>query len=68
MNFQFHSLSEFAWMAGHGPYVWASYAVMALAIVWLLVNPLRARRQLLREVRRQQRIAETERQPQPTSL
>lgn len=27
LSFQFESLSAFFWMKGHGPYVWAAYAI-----------------------------------------
>jgi heme exporter protein D len=58
MNFQFESLSEFAWMGGHGPYVWACYGVMAVVVVWLLVRPVLQRRRTLAEIARQQRLAQ----------
>ncbi len=53
---QFESLSELWNMAGHGPYVWACYLITAIAIVYLLVSPLRRRRQLFEQLRRQARI------------
>lgn len=58
MNFQFKSLSEFAWMGGHGPYVWACYGVMTAVVVWLLLRPLLQRRRILADIARQQRLAQ----------
>lgn len=66
MNFQFESLSDFWAMSGHGPYVWASYLLMALVIVQILVSPIRKRRRLLAELARQERLAARERQQSGT--
>ena len=45
--FQFDSLGDFVAMAGHGPFVWVSYGVSLLVMIYLIVAPLlRARRQL----------------------
>ena len=62
MNFQFENLSEFWLMAGHGPYVWACYAVTALVLIYLAVTPVRRRKKFLLQLARQQRIAEREQQ------
>ena len=37
MTFQFDSVSAFFWMNGHGPYVWAAYAISLSAIVALVM-------------------------------
>lgn len=64
MQFQFASLAEFLSMSGHGPYVWAAYAVTLIVLLALAVAPLRRLRQLQRELDRQQRIAEARKRRQ----
>ena len=49
--FQFDSLADFMAMAGHGPYVWISYAVSLAVMLYLVVSPLLRRRTTLRAVR-----------------
>lgn len=46
----FSSFDDLMRMGGHGPYVWASYAVTVIALVALAVGPLVARHRLLREI------------------
>lgn len=46
--FQFSSLGELFWMDGHGPYVWASYAIAGVAIVGLVIAPSLRRRRFFR--------------------
>lgn len=47
MMFQFASFADFVAMAGHGPYVWISYGVSLLVMIYLVVSPMtRAKRQL----------------------
>ncbi len=48
----FDSLGDLWSMAGHGPYVWSAYAIVALVIVVLIREPLVRRRRLLERVRR----------------
>ncbi len=60
LKFQFANLSEFWQMAGHGPYVWACYGLTALVMVYLIVSPIRRRKQFFQQLVRQQRIAERE--------
>lgn len=48
----FDSLGDLWSMAGHGPYVWSAYAIVALVIVVLVREPLVRRRRLLERVRR----------------
>ena len=46
-----------AWdMAGHGPYVWVSYAATLIVVVLLVWWPLQKRRRLFEQQRRLQRI------------
>lgn len=65
MNFQFDSLYQFWYMNGHGPYVWASYGIAALVLVYLVAAPLwRKKRFLRRERGRLRRLAQGQEQGQ----
>ncbi len=48
---QFDSLAAAWQMAGHGPYVWACYAVFLIVLIALIGSPLTRQRRLLRELR-----------------
>jgi heme exporter protein D len=48
--FQFESFQDFIAMAGHGPYVWGSYAVSLAVMTWLVASPVIRKRQLRREL------------------
>lgn len=52
---QFDSLSALVSMGGHGPYVWASYAIFVLVVVLNLYFAWRSRRQTLDQLLRQMR-------------
>ena len=39
MAFYFASLQDFWWMDGHGPYVWASYALTMIVFIGLALAP-----------------------------
>lgn len=56
IEFQFQSLNDFIQMAGHGPYVWACYLITLVALVYLAIAPIRKRKSLYNELRRQARI------------
>ncbi len=60
MNFQFDSLSDFWQMSGHGPFVWACYLVTALAIGYLLIAPIMAKKQFMKRLARQERLAQVQ--------
>ncbi len=60
LNFQFGSLSEWWFMAGHGPYVWSCYALTFAVLIWLAVAPRLRRRTFFAQMARQQRVAERE--------
>ena len=47
-DIQFSSLSEFLWMAGHGPYVWACYAISVAGIAGLVWAPIIERKKFLK--------------------
>jgi heme exporter protein D len=48
---QFHSITEFLAMGGHGTYVWSAYGMALLVLVGLVAQPLRRRRAVLEAVR-----------------
>jgi heme exporter protein D len=48
---QFHSITEFLAMGGHGAYVWSAYGMALLVLVGLVAQPLRRRRAVLEAVR-----------------
>ena len=47
----FESFAELMAMDGHGPYVWAAYAITLVTLVALVVQPLAAKRRQVRELR-----------------
>lgn len=58
MKFQFENLAEFMAMNGHGPYVWAAYSITALALIYLLVNPVLQQKAFFKQQRKiQQKTA-----------
>jgi len=52
---EFNSFAEFIAMGGHGLYVWLSYGLTAIVIVWNIVQPIMRRRRLLKEQARRLR-------------
>lgn len=56
MQFQFANFADFLTMSGHGIYVWIAYGVSFTALAVLAIQPMVRRRQLQRELARQQRI------------
>lgn len=51
----FSSFSEFVAMGNHGPFVWSAYAICGLVVGLNILMPLLKKRQLLRQLRDQQR-------------
>jgi len=49
------SVDELLHMNGHGGYVWVSYGVTVLALLWLAAAPLLRRRRLLADIARRAR-------------
>lgn len=47
----FDSVQAFLAMGGHGPYVWAAYAISWSVLIALLVQPIRKRRQVLKAIK-----------------
>ena len=53
-----------AWnMAGHGPYVWSSYALTCVVLGYLIIAPLRRTRDIERELFAQRRRDLAQKQP-----
>ncbi len=57
----FDSFSELIEMGGHGPYVWACYAIATAILVFNIVSPLLSKKQFLdeqaRRLKRERRIS-----------
>lgn len=49
ITFQFADLQSFLWMNGHGPFVWACYAVTFAGLGLLIVEPLMQRKRFVRQ-------------------
>ena len=49
-EFQFQSLSEFFAIGGHAVYVWWSYAIFALIFAFNILQPLLAKKRILRQL------------------
>ncbi|WP_419535262.1 heme exporter protein CcmD [Endozoicomonas sp.] len=52
----FDSWNGFLAMEGHGLYVWSAYAVAVIVIAYNLISPFMAKRQVVAQVRRQERL------------
>ncbi|WP_111641749.1 heme exporter protein CcmD [Marinimicrobium alkaliphilum] len=51
-RFQFESWYDVMMMSGHGPFVWASFAITFAIVAYLWIMPGIRERRLLREQRR----------------
>lgn len=58
MQFRFESLADFLTMSGHGPYVWASYAITFVALIFLVVNPVIQHTALLKQYQKQRKLVQ----------
>lgn len=56
MKFQFGSMTDFIAMNGHGPYVWASYAITFAVLIFLLLSPLIKKRALVKQLQKTQKL------------
>ena len=52
----FDSWSGFLAMEGHGLYVWSAYVIALLVIAYNLMAPMLAKRRVVAQVRRQERL------------
>ena len=58
MKFQFESMADFIAMSGHGPYVWASYAITFAVLIFLLISPLLQKKAFVKQQIKQQKLAQ----------
>lgn len=57
IQFRFESLADFWAMNGHGPFVWASYAITITAMLVLVIYPLYQQQKFLKDTaRREERL------------
>jgi heme exporter protein D len=56
MKFQFENFLDLFQMSGHGPYVWGSYLLTFLVIGILVYIPYKLKRQIVAQLRRQQKL------------
>ena len=57
MKFQFESLADFIAMNGHGPFVWAAYAITLAALIFLVVSPVLQRKAFFKQQEKVQKLA-----------
>lgn len=57
MKFQFENLADFIAMNGHGPFVWAAYAITLAALIFLVVSPVLQKKAFLKQQKKMQKIA-----------
>lgn len=57
MKFQFETVADFIAMNGHGPYVWAAYAITFASLVFLVVSPVLQRKAFFRQQQKMQKLA-----------
>lgn len=60
MKFQFESLADFFAMNGHGPYVWASYAITFVALLYLVLHPLWQKKAFIQQQQKQRKLAQAD--------
>jgi heme exporter protein D len=65
MKFQFESLDAFLTMGGHGPFVWASYVLVYIIIIFLTLSPLLSKRAFLKQ---QKKLLKLQKKSQDGSL
>lgn len=56
MKFQFESIADFIAMNGHGPYVWAAYAITFAVLIFLLVSPVLQKKAFVKQQQKQQKL------------
>jgi heme exporter protein D len=59
MKFQFESIADLITMNGHGPFVWASYAITFAVLIYLLVSPLLQKKTFIKQQQKLQKLAQT---------
>lgn len=58
MKFQFESFADFMAMSGHGPYVWAAYAITFISLMFLLFSPLLQKKAFIKQQKKMQKLAQ----------
>lgn len=58
MQFRFDSFADFITMSGHGPYIWACYTALLIALVTIVLKPIMKTRSVRLEIKHQQQIAQ----------
>ncbi|MFT6968053.1 MAG: heme exporter protein D [Cellvibrionaceae bacterium] len=61
MKFQFESIVDLFQMSGHGPYVWGSYIITFLVVGILIYIPYKLKREIVVQVKRQQKLKDSTR-------
>lgn len=56
MKFQFDSLSAFAYMNGHGVFVWSAYVLVYGILIYLTVSPLLQKNTFLKQQKKWQQL------------
>lgn len=56
MQFQFDSIAAFFAMNGHGPYVWACYAITFAILLALVIAPLVQKKSFLKQQKKWQQL------------
>ena len=51
----FESFSEFLMMGGHALYVWLSYGMGLIVILFIYIQPILARKEIIKELAQRQR-------------
>lgn len=59
MKFQFESIADFIAMNGHGPFVWAAYAITFAVLVFLFVSPLMQKKAFIKQQLKLQKLAQS---------
>jgi len=57
MKFQFETFADFIAMNGHGPFVWAAYAITLASLIFLVVSPVLQRKAFFKQQKKMQKIA-----------
>lgn len=58
MKFQFESLADFLAMSGHGPYVWASYAITFAALIFLILSPVLQQKAFIKQQQKMRKLSQ----------
>lgn len=68
LHFQFSSLNDLLLMSGHGPYVWAAYAITLAGLIGLVVQGRLRRKDLGQQIKLTRLKAESQSASKPTGV